>query len=101
MIEIKKGVTYELDNYFHTNTPRQKIHFVELRQDGDSWVAEDNGTTLREVLAVVLDRLNFLEKKSPSIDNSIMLSLTYCLSLLETQRINENLRDNSKDKFIL
>lgn len=82
---ITPGHRYELP-HFEPNIPkpnliepdRQTIQFIEKAQDLSAPVGQmvqvNNGTTNEDVLAVLIDRLNYLQGKFPCRENAVALT---------------------------
>lgn len=72
---ITEGHKYELDS-FEGGTP-QTIQFIEkvpVAEGSTELKTVNDGTTNEEVLNVLLDRLNVLNKKFPCRENSIAIT---------------------------
>lgn len=69
---ITPGHEYELDNF--EGGDRQPLSFIHKVSKGESLVTVKNGTTNEEVLAVLIDRLNFLHLKLPSRQSAIAIT---------------------------
>src|SRR3990167_2923046 len=79
MTIITPGHRYELLNFNQPNTLGQTLQFIEKVLDTDSQEPGDlrtvnDGTTNEEVLAVLIDRLNFLQAKFPCRENAIVIT---------------------------
>lgn len=63
----------------------QVLQFIEKKQDfaTQRFVTANNGTTNEEVLAVLIDRMNYLQAKAPCRENAIVITkLEECLMWL-------------------
>lgn len=77
---ISPGHTYELENH-EQGGPVQIIQFIEKEPTGfDKFRTVHNGTTNEEVLAMLINRLQFLGNKLPSRENA--LAVTKCQEAL-------------------
>lgn len=79
MKTLTPGYRYELGNLEPTlpGAQHQIIQFIEKvpASDGSMMLRTVNdGTTNEEVLAVLIDRLQFLQKKGPCRENSIVIT---------------------------
>lgn len=73
---LTPGHTYELDNF---EGGKQLLHFihkepVEKPATPGELRTLNNGTTNEELLAVLTDRLNFLQAKFPCRENAIAIT---------------------------
>ena len=77
---ITPGHKYELENFEDPGTKGQVLQFIEKRvmvsgpADNNGLVTITDGTTNEEVLAVLIDRMNFLNAKFPCRENSIAIT---------------------------
>lgn len=77
---ITEGHKYELDhfeNYGLPGVPVQTLQFIEKvpEAEGSTTLRTVNdGTTNEEVLAVLIDRLNYLQGKHPCRENAIVIT---------------------------
>ncbi len=72
---ITIGHKYELDS-FEGGTP-QTIQFIEKRPESEGstkLVTVNDGTTNEELLAVLIDRIGYLNGKFPCRENSIAIT---------------------------
>ncbi len=72
------GHRYELshfENYGLPGCPVQTLQFIEKRPDkvDGTLVTVNDGTTNEEVIAVLIDRINYLNSEFPCRENSIAL----------------------------
>lgn len=73
MITLENGYKYGLDNF--EGESFQEIQFIEKEEmPGGTLSTVNNGTTNEEVLMVLIDRLQFLNKKLPSRESSLALT---------------------------
>ena len=68
MKTIRHGHQYQLAS-FEGSTP-QTIQFIEKTVEG----TVHDGTTNEEVLAVLIDRLNYLQAKMPCRENALVIT---------------------------
>lgn len=77
MKTLTKGYKYELD-YFEVETkPKQILQFIEKVPESEgstTFRTVNNGTTNEEVLAVLIDRISFLQRKHPCRENEIVIT---------------------------
>jgi len=87
---VDPGHRYEVDNL--QGHPVQTIGFVKKQLNEETGVFETvaDGTTNEEVLAVLIDRIQTLNKKAPCRENSI------CLTHLETALLWLNARTQNR-----
>ena len=79
---ITPGHKYELahfENYGLTGCPVQTLQFIEKHPDpedstGHTLVTANDGTTNEEVLAVLIDRMQYLQGKFPCRENAIIIT---------------------------
>lgn len=71
------GHKYELENFENKQNPGQTLQFIEKKpvSEGSSELKTVNdGTTNEEVLAMLIDRLNYLNGKFPCKENAVALT---------------------------
>ena len=73
MTTITPGHKYIAAN-FENPSNGQTIQFIEKRPEGESLVTINDGTTNEELLAILIDRLNFLQTKFPCRENAIAIT---------------------------
>lgn len=73
---LTPGHKYELASFEHG--PAQQLQFIE--KTGEPLTTVNDGTTNEEVLAMLIDRLQFLSAKLPSRETSI--AITKCQEAL-------------------
>lgn len=76
---LKEGHLYELDMFEDTNMDlgNQQIQFIEkepIELGSTQLVTINNGTTNEEVLAMLIDRMNYLQGKFPCRENAIVIT---------------------------
>lgn len=75
---LTSGHKYELAWFEFSLCEEQTIQFIEKVQDPNGPTGQlitiHNGTTNEEVLAVLIDRLQYLNSKFPCRENSIVLT---------------------------
>ena len=83
---LTEGHQYSLSN-FEENDTEQTIQFIEKikgNSDGDDLVTVNNGTTNEEVLAVIVNRLQYLYYKFPSKETLYAIqNIEYAIGQLE------------------
>jgi hypothetical protein len=70
------GHRYVLESFEDTNSG-QVLQFIEKQPESEGstkLVTVNDGTTNEEVLAVLIDRLNYLQAKHPCRENAIVLT---------------------------
>lgn len=67
------GHRYELENFEQKDQPGQVLQFIHKEARGVLDTIHD-GTTNEELLAVLIDRLNFLQSKFPCKENAVALT---------------------------
>lgn len=70
---ISEGHLYELAN-MEDGSPEQRIQFIEKEKQGDAFVTVNNGTTNEEVLAMLIDRMRYLQLKASCRENAIVIT---------------------------
>jgi len=75
---LREGHLYELDMFEDTKDDlgNQRLQFIEKvpGEEPGSLVTINNGTTNEELLAVLIDRIKYLNGKFPCRENSIALT---------------------------
>ena len=95
MLNLVPGHLYELENFEDKNSAGQRLQFIHKEPDFDdptTLKTVSDGTTTEEVLAVLIDRTEFLNKKFPCRDNA--LAITYLENAL--LRLNKRTADRVK-----
>jgi len=70
---IVKGHKYLLDNFEDKEADPQHLQFICKEPNGAELVTIFDGTTNEEVLAVLIDRMKFLNEKFPCDENEIAI----------------------------
>lgn len=65
---LNDGYTYELNS--HNGSEPQVLQFVHNKREGDSFVLLKDGTTNEEVLAVLINRMNYLQNLAACWQNA-------------------------------
>lgn len=80
---LTPGHKYTLQNFESPQEPGQTIQFIEKEPDphgGDELITIHDGTTNEELLAVLIDRMQYLQAKFPCRENAIVITkLEECL----------------------
>ncbi len=96
MIVITPGHEYHLANHNDNGQTVQVLQFVEkvpARPDSTVLKVKVDGTTNEEVLAVMVDRMQFLQDKMPCEENAEVIKLlTQCQDLLYKRTLNRQSR---------
>jgi hypothetical protein len=74
---ISQGHYYELDNFELKNTDGQRLQFIEKVPSKDNpteLITLNDGTTNEEILAVLIDRMQYLQGKFPCRENAIVIT---------------------------
>lgn len=99
---LSEGHCYELDN-FEKTIPGQRIQFIEKKPtENDPTILKtiNDGTTNEEVLAVLIDRLNFLNGKFPCRENAIAITHIETALLWLNKRTADRMARNVEGKNI-
>lgn len=101
---LTEGHKYELDMFESTtnDSGNQTIQFIEKTQkhgdDSGTLYTVNNGTTNEEVLAMLIDRMYYLQNKFPCRENAIVITkLEESLMWLE-QRTKKRIKQNVEGK---
>jgi len=74
---IVEGHTYELERHDVKldGYPVERLQFInKVKQEDGSLVTVADGTTNEEVLRVLIDRMNYLQKRMPCRENAIVIT---------------------------
>lgn len=74
---ITEGHKYELENFEKKDQPGQVIKFIQkevAEESFGSFFAIHDGTTNEEILKVLINRMNYLQKQSPCRENAIVIT---------------------------
>lgn len=97
---IRPGHRYELDG-FENRGSRQTLQFIEKKIVGDKLQTVQDGTTNEEVLAVLIDRIVFLNNIMSSVENTEALSHLYgalaCLKSRTLKRTQAGVEGTAND----
>lgn len=88
---LTSGHKYELENFENTGAPGQTVQFIEKKPasaGSPELVTVNDGTTNEDVLAMMIDRMNYLQAKHPCDENARVITHLEC-ALLE---LNERTR---------
>ena len=98
-----EGHTYELSNFENKDAEGQTLQFIHKEPIAPSHPelkTISDGTTNEEVLAVLIDRMNFLNSKFPCRENSIVITHLETALLWLEKRTNDRLKRNVEGKNI-
>lgn len=70
---IREGFKYEVENFENKTEHGQFISFVEKERDGDMTFLVQDGTTIEELIDVLVDRMSFLNSKHPCMENWVVI----------------------------
>jgi hypothetical protein len=102
MINLVPGHRYELANFENPDETGQILQFIhkEPISGGSEMATIENGTTSEEVLAVLIDRIKFLNSKFPCKENACCIThLEEALMWLE-KRTRDRLKRNVEGKHV-
>ncbi len=71
---LREGHEYELEDFENDNVTNQILQFIEKVPEGKNLITVNSGTTNEEVLAVLINRLRYLNTKFPCRENSIVIT---------------------------
>jgi len=74
---ITQGHRYELDNFDQPTKQRQTLQFIEkgpISTEDKTLITINDGTTNEEVIAVLLDRMDYLQYKFPCTENAMAIT---------------------------
>lgn len=73
MEALTPGHLYALDNFEDAGVV-QTVQFIHKEKDETTLVTVKDGTTNEEVLAMLIDRMQFLQAKAPCRENAIVIT---------------------------
>jgi hypothetical protein len=98
---LHEGHGYELENFAKHDEVGQKVQFiykVPLHPNSTELETISDGTTNEEVLAMLIDRMKYLQAKFPCRENAIVITkLEESLMWLE-KRTNDRLKRGVEGK---
>ncbi len=100
---ITEGHRYQLPNFERPEGAGQIIQFIEKTPNKDDSTKLDtinDGTTNEEVLAVLIDRLYYLNTKFPCRENSIAITHVETALLWLNKRTADRVNRNVEGKNI-
>lgn len=74
---LNQGHRYALDFFEPSDMPEQEIQFIQkihVEPNSTELFTINNGTTNEEVLAMLIDRMNYLQSKFPCRENAIAIT---------------------------
>lgn len=77
MQELRRGHNYSLDYFENKQTKGQVIQFIEKEpktEGSTELVTLYDGTTNEEVLAMLINRMKYLQEKFPCRENAIVIT---------------------------
>lgn len=103
MKSIVEGHLYELANFEDKLQEGQKLQFIHKEllknKDGDKILSTvSDGTTNEEVLAVLIDRMNYLNSKFPCRENAIAITHLDTALLWLEKRTNDRIKRGVEGK---
>lgn len=100
---LTEGHKYELENFENRLFKGQELQFIQKepsKNDATILTTISDGTTNEEVLAVLIDRLNFLNNKFPCRENSIAITHIETALLWLNKRTADRIARNVEGKNI-
>lgn len=101
MKNLIEGHRYELDNFENKSEAGQQLQFIQKEptaaNDGTLQTIND-GTTNEEVLDVLIDRMNYLQKKFPCRENAIAITHLETALLWLNKRTADRIKRNVEGK---
>ena len=83
---MQPGHKYELENFIDKESKGQEIQFIYKSATDESFI---DGTSNEEVIAVLIDRLEYLNNKFPCAENKLAIThLRWALTQLEERTKN-------------
>ena len=98
---LTEGHKYELQNFERPAEAGQTIQFIEKAPNAGTPATLDtinDGTTNEEVLAILIDRLNYLNGKFPCRENSIAITHIETALLWLNKRTADRIARNVEGK---
>ena len=75
MKALVEGHLYHLDSFEEDLVKGETLQFIQKeKNEAGELVTVQNGTTNEEVLAVLIDRMNYLQSKFPCRENAIAIT---------------------------
>lgn len=100
---LVEGHTYELENFEKLFEVGQRLQFIHKQPAlDDPTILETiaDGTTNEEVLAVLLDRMNYLQSKFPCRENAIAITKLDEALLWLNKRTNDRIKRGVEGKHL-
>jgi hypothetical protein len=100
---LTEGHKYLLDNFENKENSGQTIQFIEktpIEPGSTTLETVNDGTTNEDVLAVLIDRLNYLNGKFPCRENAIAITHIETALLWLNKRTADRLARNVEGKNI-
>jgi len=101
---LTQGHLYELENFENKSALGQKIQFIEkapTETPSTDYVTVHDGTTNEEVIAMLIDRIQFLQAKFPCRENSIVITKLEESLMWLNKRTADRVKRNVEGKHIL
>lgn len=77
MKNLIEGHRYELENFEDKNTAGQQLQFIQkepISAGSTELLTISDGTTNEDVLEMLIDRMNYLQKKFPCRENALVIT---------------------------
>lgn len=97
------GHTYELANFENKDSEGQKLQFIHkepISEGAAELKMVADGTTNEEVLAVLIDRMNFLQSKFPCRENAIVITKLEESLMWLNKRTADRIKRNVEGKHV-
>jgi hypothetical protein len=104
MKNLIEGHLYELENFENKTEEGQKLQFIQKEPTGTNCgtlTTISDGTTNEDVLAMLIDRMKYLQAKFPCRENAMVITkLEESLMWLE-KRTSDRIKRNVEGKQIV
>ena len=101
MKNLVAGHTYELSNFEKKDEKGQVLQFIHkepITEGSTELKTISDGTTNEEVLEALINRMNFLNRKFPCRENSIVITHLETALLWLEKRTNDRIKRNVEGK---
>lgn len=95
---LRDGFTYEAENFDDKTQLGQIIKFVQKEREGNVSILIQDGTTIEELLDIIISRVDYLQQTQSSSQNFFIthyLKLAKFLMIDRQQEKNKRLRNKN------
>lgn len=103
MESLREGHLYQLENFENKSHEGQQLRFIEkapVQPDSSELETVNDGTTNEEVLAMLIDRMQYLQGKFPCRENAIIITKLEESLMWLNKRTSDRITRNVEGKHV-